>query len=146
MWYTVYMNVFALWKNRIRRFFYERKRKALELSFPLYCKIHGVKNADSQGALAQTRAGDRLQYVHVPVENYPYNVYVYSVALNRVLGYLDKALSKRLVKLFKKGFCRDAVVENRTGGGTHTYFGCNIRLLETADMMEGSDFSALRGA
>ena len=140
------MNVFALWKNRIRRFFYERKRKALGLFFPLFCKVHGVKNADFQGALAQTRAGDRLQYVHVPVEKYPHNVYVYSVTLNRVLGYLDKDLSKRLIKLFKKGFCRDAVAENRTGGGEYKYFGCNIRLLETADMMEGCDISALREA
>ena len=136
----------------IRTFFkkllYSHRLRKSGLSFPLYCKIHGVKNAEKQGGLAQTRAGDNLQVVHVPIENYPFNAYVYSIPLNRTLGYLDEGLSKRLVYLFGKGFCRDAVVENITGGAEKgmKYFGCNIRILQTMTMMQDcEDFSALRG-
>lgn len=125
---------------------YALKKWWLGLSFPLFCKIHGVKNADSQGALVQSQRGDRLQIVHTPVQGFPYNVYVYAVELNRVMGYLDKDLSKKLVKLFGKGFCRDAIVENVTGGGVYKYRGCNIRLLESMMHMDGcDDLSTLRG-
>ena len=125
--------------------FYRLKRWWLGLSFPLYCKAHGVKSPDYQGAIAQSRQDDELQIVHKPVKGFPYNVYVYSKPLNRLLGYLDEYLSKKLVKLFGKGFCRDARIENITGGGAYAYRGCNIRILESMTYMSDcEDFSALR--
>ncbi|MBQ7880135.1 MAG: hypothetical protein IJ317_05750 [Clostridia bacterium] len=125
---------------------YAFKKWWLGLSFPLFCKVHGVKNADRQGAIAQSRQDDKLQIVHRAVDGFKYNVYVYSVPLNRVMGFLDEYLSKKLVKLFGKDFCRDARIENVTGGGAYKYYGCNIRIVESMTYMEDcEDFSALRG-
>lgn len=72
--------------------------RRLGLEFPLFCKVHGVKAPDFQGALAQSRAGDGLQLVHVPLETRPENVYVYSIELNRILGRLESGLSEKLVR------------------------------------------------
>ena len=131
-------------KSKNQGAFYRLKRWWLGLSFPLYCKAHGVKQY--QGAIVQSVQGDELQIVHRAKHGFPYNVYVYSKPLNRVLGYLDEYLSKKLVKLFGKGFCRDAFVETITGGGAYPYYGCNIRILESMSLMEDcEDFSALRG-
>lgn len=139
------MCIFTYLQKSISTFLYRRKCKRLNLAFPLFCKVHGVKNADRQGAITQSQSGDRLQLVHVPKENYPHNVFVYSIPLNRVLGYLDKRLSEKLVKLFKKGFCIDGVIENITGE-THAVRGCNLRVFDTCTMMsEVQDFSHLRG-
>ena len=140
------MHIFTHLQNRIYKFLYRRKCKRLGLTFPLLCKAHGVKNADAQGAIAQSKAGDRLQLVHVSKENYPNNVYVYSIPLNRVLGYLDERLSQKLVKLFKKGFCIDGAIENVTGEN-HAVRGCNLRIFDTRVMMSDvHDFSHLHGA
>jgi hypothetical protein len=107
--------------------------------------VHGVKNADSQGAIAQSKSGDKLQLVHVPKENFPYNVYVYSIPLNRVLGYLDERLSQKLVKLFGKGFCIDGEIVKITGEN-HAVRGCNLRIFDTREMMLNvHDFSHLYG-
>lgn len=134
-----------IWK-RIKLYFYTSKKQRLRLSFPVYCKIHGVKKPDYQGAIVQSRTGDKLQIVHVPLPQYPYNVYVYSATLNRVMGYLQEDLAEKLIELFGKRFCRDAVVENITGGGEYAYRGCNIRILETCVfMLNCKDFSVLRG-
>ena len=122
-----------------------RKLKRLKLSLPVYCKIHGVTKADRQGALAQTRPGDKLQVVHVPLENFPENAYVYSIPLNRVLGYLHTGLADKLLQVFGKNFCLDAVVENRTGGEkTDEFLGCNICIFDaTTYMEEEKDFQHL---
>ena len=130
-----------------QRLFYQRRLKKCGVSFPLYCKAHGVTPPDRQGAIAQSHAGDLLQIVHVPVDGYPFNTYVYSVPLNRVIGYLDETLSEKLVYLFGKGFCRDALVENITGGAPYEYFGCNIQILESMCFMKDcADLSHLYGA
>ena len=125
----------------------KRKQKRLNVSFPLYCKIHGVKTTDRQGALAQTRSGDKLQVVHIPLPDYPYNVYVYSVDLNRVLGYLHPELSKKLVQAFGENFCRNAIVENTTGGvTTKPNIGCNICIFDKMTYInETFDVNVLRG-
>lgn len=125
----------------------KRRLKRLKLYFPIYCKIHGVSNADFQGALAQSRAGDRLQVVHVPLPDYPNNVYVYSIGLNRVLGRLQNEFSQKLVRAFGANFCRDAVIENITGGAPmYELMGCNICIFDSMEyMQEQTDFSALRG-
>ena len=133
----------------IRTFFknwsYRRRLKKSGLYFPLHCKVHGVKHPERQGGIVQSQQGDPLQLVHVALPDYPYNVYVYSISLNRVLGYLDETLSKKFVYLFGKGFCRDGYVEKITGGEPYKYRGCNIQILETAVFLEGEqDFSALR--
>lgn len=131
----------------LQNFFYQHRKKKCGLTFPLYCKAHGVKSADRQGAVAQSRANDPLQLVHSPVEGYPFNVYVYSITLNRILGYLDPILSEKLVYLFKKDFCIDGQIENITGGPPeYKYFGCNLRIYETAELMKKcGDLSHLHG-
>ena len=136
-----------IWQS-VRNFFYNRRKKKCAIIFPVFCKIHGVTSPDRQGALAQSGTGDELQLVHVPLEKYPFNVYVYSVPLNRVLGYLDEILAEKLVYLFGKGFCRDGEIEAVTGGPPqYTYFGCNIRIMESAVLMKDcEDFSHLFGA
>ena len=139
------MHIFTYLKNRISKWLYERKCKRLEIAFPIACKVHGVKIATGQGAIAQSKTGDKLQLVHVPKENFPYNVYVYSIPLNRVLGYLDERLSQKLVKLFGKEFCIDVVIEKITGEN-HPVRGCNLRIFDTRKMMlDVHDFSHLYG-
>lgn len=139
------MRIFTYLKNRISKWLYERKRKRLEIAFPIACKVHGVKRAANQGAIVQSKSGDKLQLVHVPKERFPYNVYVYSIPLNRVLGYLDERLSQKLVKLFRKGFCIDGAIEKITGEN-HAVRGCNLRIFDTCEMMSYvHDFSHLYG-
>lgn len=149
LWYTVLMNIWTSIKTKLRELSYRHRKKVQDVSFPLYCKIHGVKRSEYQGALAQCQDKDELQLVHSPTKNYPYNVYVYSVPLNRVLGYLQAELSKKLVKVFGKGFCRDGFIANLTGGkrAGYKYIGCNICILETMTHMQYcEDFSHLYGA
>ena len=115
------------------------------LVFPIPCKIHGVKYPDRQGALAQSRENDSLQIVHSPEKGYPFNVYVYSVELNRILGYLDPILAEKLVYVCGKGLCLDGKIEKLTGGAPdYEYRGCNIQIFETTSMMQDcKDFSHL---
>ncbi len=139
------MRIFTYLKNRIRKFFYRNRCKKLNLAFPIACKVHGVKIPANQGAIAQSKSGDRLQLVHLPRENFPCNVYVYSIPLNRILGYLDEGLSKNLVKLFGKDFCIDGAIEKITGEN-HPIRGCNLRIYDTREMMsEICDFTHLHG-
>ena len=135
-----------IWQS-IQKIFYNRRKRKCNLTFPLFCKVHGVKFADRQGSLAQSRAGDELQIVHTPTANAPFTVHVYSIPLNRVIGYLDERLAEKLVYLFGKDFCRDGKIEQITGGApTYKYYGCNLQILETKTMMNGyDDFSHLYG-
>lgn len=130
----------------VKNFFYRRRLKKCKLSFPLFCKVHGVTSSDRQGALAQSGPGDELQLVHVPLKEYPFNVYVYNISINRVLGYLDARLAEKLVYLFKRGFCRDGEIEQITGGADGKRFGCNIRINESMLFFRDcQDLSHLRG-
>ena len=115
---------------------YEDILKKLGISFPLFCKVHAVKSPDHQGAIAQSRVGDHLLIVHTPTEERPDCVCVYSISLNRVLGYIEEELSAKLVTAFEKGFCRDGEVEQITGGAPYKYFGCNLRLMDSQDFLE----------
>ena len=134
------MKKFGVWQKI--HFFIQRKR--LKLRFPLYCKIHGVSAPEYQGAICQSREGDELQIVHTPTEKYPYNAYVYSVTLNRLMGYLDGRLAEKLARLFGNGFCIDGEICNITGGEYGEYYGCNIRIFHTTRMMSNvDDFSHL---
>ncbi|MBQ4268360.1 MAG: hypothetical protein IJB97_01780 [Clostridia bacterium] len=137
------MKLFSL----IRQKLYKRRLKKAGISFPLYCKVHGVKQADRQGAIVQSKAGDRLQFVHVPLKAYPHNVYVYNVELTRGLGSTQKNLAEKLVYVFGKGFCRDGVIVEVTGGGEYKYYGCNLQIFETMSAMNGaeSDIVHLKG-
>ena len=142
------MYIWTRVKNFYHSLTYRSRKNRLGLRFPLYCKIHGVKTADYQGAISQSREQDTLQIVHSPTENYPYNLFVYSVTLNRILGYLHQDLSKKLVQLFGNGFCRDAFIENITGGAEvgYKYLGCNIRIVESMQNMQNAhDLSHLYG-
>lgn len=132
--------------SSLKNLLYKRRKRKCGLSFPVFCKVHGVKAPDRQGALVQSRNGDPLQIVHVPTKEYPFNVYVYSITLNRVLGYLDERSAEQFVYLFKNGFCKDAVLEQITGGPpTYPYYGCNIRVLESSVLVTETSFTHLRG-
>lgn len=142
------MHIRTIVKRKLQNRAYRKRKKKYGVQFPLYCKIHGVKRAEHQGALLQSREKDELQLVHSPTREFPYNVYVYSIPLNRILGYLHNELSEKLVKIFGENFCRDGVIENLTGGKTvgYKYVGCNIRILETMTSMQYvEDFSHLYG-
>ena len=125
--------------------FFARRLKKSGLAFPIRTKINGVASPDRQGALAQSMQGDDLQIVHTPLTKYPHNTYVYSISLNRVLGYLEKDLSKKLLYVFKHGFCLDGEIRKRLGGPPeYDYFGCDIYIYETKDLLNDvDDFSHL---
>ena len=135
----------SIWA-RIKRFFY-RLTHGGKLHFPIYCKLRGVKQPDRQGALAQSHVEDGLQLVHVPLEDYPYNVYAYSIPLNRVLGYLEKDLAKYLVIELGKGFCVDGRIRKMLGGPPkYKYYGVAIRIYNTKTMMQNMEaFTHLHG-
>ena len=136
------MSIRAYFKN----LFYKRRLKKSGLRFPVATKLRGVSAQDLQGALIQSQPLDELQIVHCPSAEFPFGVAVYSIPLNRLLGYLDEELSKKLVYAFGKGFCRDGEIIKRTGGKNGEYYGCNIRIFESMEFMnEYEDFSHLHG-
>ena len=144
------MNIFArIRENRQRNNeekAYARRLAQTGLHFPFLSKIHGVKSKERQGALAQSRVRDKLQLVHAPTEKYKFSVSVYSIPLNRVLGYLEEEISEKLVYLFGEGFCKDGEIERLTGGAPYKYIGCLVRVLDTQFYMEDcEDFSHLYG-
>lgn len=123
---------------------FAKRLKASGLHFPILCKLHGVTSPTHQGAIAQSRASDELQIVHTPTPEFPDRVSVYSISLNRTLGFLEDTLSKKLIFAFGAGFCRDGEVKAVTGGAPHPYFGCNIRILDTKEFLQDcEDFSHL---
>ena len=126
--------------------FFARRLKKSGLSFPIRTKINGVSSPDRQGALVQSAKGDDLQIVHTPLKKYPHNTYIYSISLNRVLGYLDKELSQKLQYLFGDGFCLDGEIREILGGPPdYDYFGCNILVYDTKELLNDlDDFSHLR--
>ncbi len=143
------MHIFSFFKQ----LFYKQRLKKSRLVFPIRCKAHGVSSLERQGALAQSRKKDRLQLVHCATDGYPFNVYIYNIELNRIIGYLEEVLAEKLVYVFGKGFCLDGSIIKLTGGkhtsshnkdvSTH-YIGCNLEIYDTASMMEScEDFSHL---
>lgn len=136
------MGLRSYFKNK----FFARRLKKSGLTFPIVSKINGVTSADRQGALAQSAQGDDLQIVHTPLKKYPHNTYIYSISLNRVLGYLDKELSKKLQYVFGDGFCLDGEIREMLGGSPeYDYFGCSIYVYDTKELMKNvDDFSHLR--
>ena len=144
------MNIFAYFKQKRKiaqaEKAYQNRLSQTGLRFPLFCKIHGVKGNDRQGALAQSRVGDKLQLVHAPIDERIFSVYIYSIPLNRVLGYVDETLSEKLVYAFGYGFCRDGEIDRLLGGKPYKYIGCRIRVMDTQEYMEEcEDFSHLHG-
>lgn len=135
----------SIWA-RIKRFFHRLKNGG-KLCFPIYCKLRGVKKPNRQGALAQSNAEDGLQIVHVPLEDYPHNVYAYSIPLNRVLGYLEEDLAKELITELGAGFCVDGRIRTLLGGPPkYKYYGCAIRIYNTKNLMSGiEEFTHLHG-
>lgn len=131
---------------RIKRFF-RRLKRGKALSFPIYCKLRGVKKPVRQGALAQSQPEDGLQIVHLPLKDYPHNVYVYSIPLNRILGYLEEELAKDLIAEFGEEFCVDGRIRALLGGTPkYKYYGCAIRIYNTKNLMAGvEEFAHLHG-
>ena len=137
------MGLRAYFKNKL----FARRLKKSGLTIPIVCKLNGVTSSDRQGALAQSAQGDALQIVHTPLKKYPHNAYVYSISLNRVLGYLDKDLSQKLQYVFGEGFCLDGEIRKMLGGAPeYKYFGCSIYIYDTKELMRDvDDFSHLHG-
>ena len=125
-------------KRKAKRERAERKTQCAQnnLPFPLFCKVHAVKSPDHQGAIAQSRVGDKLQIVHTPTAERPFCVTVYNITLNRVLGFVEADLAEKLTRAFGQDFCRDGEVEQITGGPPYKYYGCNIRVMDTQDFWE----------
>ncbi|MBE7080774.1 MAG: hypothetical protein E7371_06015 [Clostridiales bacterium] len=133
------MGIFTFFKQRKTE-----RAQATELTFPLFCKVHAVKSSDHQGGIAQSRVGDKLLIVHTPTDERPFRAAVYSVELNRVLGFIEEELSEKLFRAFGGNFCRDGEVEQITGGPPYKYYGCNIRVMDTQDYVEEMEaFSAV---
>lgn len=125
----------------------KRRLKKSGLHFPVPCKLRGVSATELQGALIQSEPLDELQIVHCPSVKFPFGVAVYSIPLNRLLGYIDELLAEKLVYAFGEGFCLDGEIAKRTGGNDGEYYGCNIRIFESMEMMKDcEDFSHLHGA
>lgn len=122
--------------NFLRKIFIPFRLWRRGISLPLLTTVYGVSNPNSQGALAQSRVDDQLQIVHTPTERHKHNVYVYSIELNRILGYIEKELAKGLVAVFGNGFCLDAVIEEIVGGTNETDpFGAQIIVLQSTSFM-----------
>ena len=148
--YTAYMGIRTYFKEKRKekqnQKEYLQRLKETGVRFPVFCKVHCVKSPDHQGAIAQSRIGDPLQIVHTPSDEYPFKVAVYSIPLNRVLGYIENELAEKLVYLFGRDFCRDGEVETITGGDPYKYYGCNIRLTDEQEFLNDTeDFSHLHG-
>ena len=145
--YTVHMNIFKRLQNSLSRHLYERRKKKYGVYFPYACLVCGVTREDRQGALAQSKAGDQLQIVHRARKYDKNSVYVYSITLNRILGRLHQDVARTLIKLFKKGFCKDGVlVERLEKSEKYPYYGCKIAVFESMKMMNDcKDFSPLHG-
>lgn len=133
-------------KKYFKNLFFNRRLKKSGLSFPIRCKINGVASVDRQGALAQSKENDELQIVHTPLKKYPHNAYVYSITLNRVLGYIDKELAQKLLYVFGEGFCLDGEIRALLGGKPEfDYTGCSIHIYDSKEMLKDlDDFSHLR--
>lgn len=126
---------------RIFTFFQKRKSNPdqadkAKMVFPIFCKLHAVKSPDHQGAIVQSRVGDKLLVVSTPSKARPYCVSVYNITLNRVLGFIEDALAEKLTIAFGANFCRDGEVEQITGGPPYKYYGCNIRVMDTQYFIE----------
>ena len=133
------MNIFTFLKKRKTE-----NSKESGLHFPLFCKLHAVKSLDHQGGIAQSRIGDKLLIVHTPTDERPFRASVYSVELNRVLGFIEDALAEELFHAFGENFCCDGEVEQIVGGPPYKYYGCNIRVMDSKNYIEEmEDFSAV---
>ena len=120
--------------------------KKYGVRFPVRCKLHRVSAQEIQGALAQSQPLDELQIVHCPTPQAPLRVIVYSIPLNRVLGYIKEELAEKLVYALGEEFCLDGEIANRTGGKNGEYYGCNIRIFDTMELMsEYENFKHLYG-
>lgn len=102
------------------------------MSFPYITKLKGVRFADRQGWLAQSRDGDRLQFVHTPDCDNPNLVYAYNISLNALLGRIEETLAEKLIYVFGKGFCVDGEILQITG---KEIFGCNVAIYDTRDFI-----------
>ena len=109
-----------------------KRARICGVSFPHLIKLKNVRKEDRQGWLAQSRDGDRLQFVHTPTEDDPLLVYAYSIELGQLLGTLDEILSEKLVYIFGKGFSVDGEVLKVTG---NKIFGCNVAVYDTRNFI-----------
>ena len=124
----------------IKGFFYKLTRGFRKyicgLSLPCERTIKSPKTAlEWQGALAQSHEGDKLQIVHTPLEQHPHNAYVYSIELNRILGYLPKDFACDLLYVFGDGYCLDAELLEVYSGKEQPFF-ARVKIYATAKFMK----------
>lgn len=105
-----------------------KRARICGVAFPVVTKLKGVRFADKQGSLAQSREGDKLQFVHTPDEQRPNLVYAYSIPLHALLGRLEERLAEKLIYVFGKGFCVDGEIVKVTG---KEIFGCNVAVYDS---------------
>ena len=103
------------------------------LRFPLIANVFGISRTDEQGALLQSRVDDKLQIVHTPSERFPNRVLVYSIELNRILGYIDRSIAKDLIFVLGENFCVDGEIAELYEG---TIVGCAVLIYETTSFMK----------
>lgn len=89
MWYTKRMKLKRFFKRLLIRW----RKKKYDLRFPVCCKAHGVSFADRQGALAQSRSGDELQLVQVPLETIR-RTFISIVSSSTVFSAISKKISR----------------------------------------------------
>ena len=114
--------------------FLQRIKKWLKrLKFPFETSVFGISFKDEQGALKQSRVGDKLQIVHTPSDKFPKRVLVYSIELNRILGYIDRGVSDDLLFVFGKNFCLDGEIARLYEGSMTA---CSVYIFASADFMK----------
>ena len=96
-------------EGKLKKLYLKIRCYFLGITFPLEDKLFCCLTADRQGALAQSRAGDCLQIVHVKLKE-TYAAVVYSIPLNRIIGCAGKQLTQDLLRIFKNGFCLDGEI------------------------------------
>lgn len=132
-------SLFKRFSIRIRNLF-------VGLKMPLTTPLYGFKYPDFQGAILQSQTGDEVQIVHLKSKERPYDVLVYSIELNRILGYVDYSLAKSLVAVFKNGFCLDGKITDKYVYDAN-FTACEITVYPTTTYMEPhlQDLSFLHG-
>ena len=135
------MRIFTRIKSNILVAKRKRRMKRQFDKFPLLCLVRGNK---AQSLLAQSRTGDELQIVHTPTAEYPKTVFVYSIPLNGILGYLEFSVCEKLLFALGANFCVDGKIEELREENGAFYF--TVRVFPTSKKMANlDDFSHLYG-
>lgn len=107
--------------------------------FPHFAYAESVCSRETQDAIKQSKVGDKLQIVAVEQQ-----AFIYSVELNLLLGKVEQAVSKRLFRIYPKGFCLDGKIVQKSGGLPYKYYGLAVEIYDTTSYLDGVDISRLK--